>query len=30
VEGFSVETIANRTSADYDERYADLQAIVTL
>ena len=30
VQGFSVEEIANRERADYDERYRDLQAIVTL
>jgi len=30
VQGFSVEEIANRQRADYDERYRDLQAIVTL
>lgn len=30
VQGFSVEEIAGRARADYDERYRDLEAIVTL
>jgi len=30
VQGFSVEEIANRGREDYDERFKDLQAIVTL